>query len=99
MRIRGSHVGDELDAARVARGEHGLHAFAKKRIEAGLWIARLRLLRQGDGALRQALEDQVVELATFDEFDGGLNAVARVAGAAANAKGAPREAMSEALRS
>ena len=75
MRIRGSHVGDQRHAAPVARREHSLHAFAKKRIEAGLWIARLRLLRQGDRALGQALEHEVVEVAAFDQFDGGLNAV------------------------
>ena len=86
MRIRGSHVGDQRHAAPVARREHGLHAFAKKGIEAGLWIARLRLLRQRDRALGQALEHEVVEVAAFDQFDGGLDAVVRVARAAANAE-------------
>ena len=86
MRVRGSHVGNQLDTARIARGEHGLHALAKKRVEAGLSIASLRLLRQGNGSFRQTLEHQVVELATLDQFNGGLNAVARVTGAAADAK-------------
>jgi hypothetical protein len=52
----------------------------------GAWIARLRLLRQRDRALGQALEDEVVEVAAFDRFDGGLDAVVRVARAAAKAE-------------
>ena len=62
------------------------HAFAKTRIEAGLRIARFRLLRQGDRALGQALEHEAVEVAAFDQFDGGLDAVVRVAGAATDAE-------------
>jgi hypothetical protein len=89
MWIGCAHVGDERDAARVARREHGLHTFAKKGIEAGLRIACLRLLCQGDRALGQALEHQVVEVAAFDQLDGGLNTVVRVAGAAANAERTP----------
>jgi hypothetical protein len=54
-----------------------------------VWIACLRLLRQGDRALGQALEHQAVEVAAFDQFDGRLDAIVRVAGAAADAERPP----------
>jgi hypothetical protein len=48
-------------------------------------VAHLRLLGDGDGALGQAFEDQVIEGALLGEFDGRLDAVAGVTGAAAYA--------------
>jgi len=42
-----------------------------------------RLLRERDRALGEALEDEDVEVALFDELERGLDAVARVAGTGA----------------
>ncbi len=68
------HGESELSARRIANGDPGA---ACPLTTAGRAQAR---------ALGEALEYEVVEIASFDQFDGGLNAVVRVAGAAANAE-------------
>ena len=59
MRVRGSHVGDDRHAGPVAGREHGLHAFAKTGIEAGLWIAPLACCASATCARRHSSRYQV----------------------------------------
>src|SRR6185503_20947717 len=87
-RVGGAHVGDDPDASSTRLGQDRFHALLEQRIEAGIGIAGLRLLRECDGSLGQALEDDDVEIAAFDELDGRLDAVAGVSGAAADTQGA-----------
>ena len=82
---------------RRALGQHGVHALVEQRIESGVGVRRLRLLRQRDRPLGQALEDEDVEIAALDELDGRLDAVAGIAGAAADAQ-RPRASQPEAPR-
>ncbi len=53
----------------------------QQRIVAGLGIFHPRLLRQRHRALAEAFEHEIVDLALLGEFDRGLDAVARIAGA------------------
>ena len=71
--IRGTHVRDYLGAPRTACGEHSLHPFPQPDVEAGVGIASLRLLSDGDRALGETFEDQEVEIAAFDELHGRLH--------------------------
>src|SRR5262249_30354901 len=77
---------DDPNAATPRFRQHGIHPLVEARIESGVRVRRLRLLRQRDGPLRQALEDEDVEIAALDELDCGLDAIARVSCPAADAK-------------
>ena len=83
-RIGGAHVGQDLDSLCRTDSEHGLHSIDQQRVIAERSIAHLRLLRDGDRALGQALEDEVLDAAIFRQLDGRLDAVAGIAGACSN---------------
>ena len=74
-----AHVGHDLDSIGRTHAEHRLHPIDQQRIVAERSIAHLRLLRDGDRALGQALEDEVLNAAAFRQLDGRLNAVAGIA--------------------
>jgi hypothetical protein len=71
----------------VAHGERqeSAHARLEQRIEAGSGIGELAELRERNGALREAFEGEVVELALRREDYGWLEAVALEATARADA--------------
>ena len=79
--VRGPHVGDNPDPVPEARRQDGFESFGEQRVEALRRVAQPLLLREGDGAFRQTLEDEVLETALLGEFQGGLDAISRVAGA------------------
>ena len=56
----------------------------QERVVAARRIPELGLLGQGDGALGQALEDEVLEIALLGELDGRLDPVAGIACAGAD---------------
>jgi hypothetical protein len=85
-RVGGAHIGDDRDAPPPGFGQDGFQTLLEQRIEPSVGIADLRLLRDRDGPLRQAFEDDDVEIAAFDELDGRLDAVAGIAGPAADAQ-------------
>ena len=85
--VGGAHVGDELHLMRPAQGEGLLHAVLQQAVISLGGVLQLGLLADGDGALRQALIADVIQLALLDELQGGLQAVAGVARAAADADG------------
>src|SRR6185369_6392188 len=89
-RVRRAHVGDDAHAPLDRRAEDTAHPRLEQRIEAGVRLAAACLLRERDRALGEALEDEDVEVAALDELERGLDAIARVAGAGAEAKRAPR---------
>ena len=66
-------------AALNAGGQHHFHARGQQRIVAAFRVDQPRLLRQGDGALGQALEAEVLDFAALREFQRRFNAIARVA--------------------
>ncbi len=68
-------------------GSTASHAIDEQRIVATVRIARLRLLREGNRALRQALEHEVIEPALRRELDRRLDAIAGIPCAAADADG------------
>ena len=72
---------------RPAQGEGLLHAVLQQAVISLGGVLQLGLLADGDGALRQALIADVIQLALLDELQGGLQAVAGVARAAADADG------------
>ena len=67
--------------------QHRAHPLLQQRIEAAVRILHARLLRQRNGALAQALEHQILDVALFGEFDRGLDAIARIAGAGSDPDG------------
>ncbi len=69
---------------RGAGRQHRAHPLGEQRIVAGSRIVHPAELRQGDGALGQALEDEVVEPPVLGELHGRLDPIAGVAGAAAD---------------
>jgi len=81
--IRSAHVGDDADAALRARRQHRAHALLEQRVVAAARVESPRLLREGDGALGEALEHEVVEVTVLGELERGLDAVSGVAGAGA----------------
>ena len=56
--------------------ENRIEPVGKQRIVARIGIAPPRLLRQRDGALRQALEDEIVQFAAFGELDRRFDPIA-----------------------
>ena len=87
FRVGRAHIGDDLDALGGAERQHRAHPLFEQRIVAALGILHPRLLRQRHGALAQAFEHQIIDLALFGEFDRGLDAVARIAGAGSDPDG------------
>ena len=57
------------------------HPLGEQRVVALRGILHLRLLGEGDGALGQAFEDQVLEVALLGQLDRRLDPVAGEAGA------------------
>ena len=87
MRIGRAHIGDDLDALGGADRQHRAHPLFQQRIVAAVGIFHPRLLRQRDGALAEAFEHQIVDVALLGEFDRGLDAVAGIAGAGSYSNG------------
>ncbi len=83
-RIGRAHVADDPHPLAAAAGQHRPHAGLQQRIVSGGGIHPLGPLRQGDGALRQAFEHQVVEAAMLDQLHRRFDPVAREAGARAD---------------
>ena len=83
-RIGRAHIGDHPNTAGAAGGQHALHPLAEQRVEPGRRVTRALALGDGDGALGQALEHQVIERAVLRQFQRRLDPVARVAGAGAD---------------
>ena len=76
QRVGRAHVGDDAYAATHASGQHGAHARFQQRVEAGFGVFLPGLLRQRNGALGQAFEDQVVDGAMLGQFKRRFDAVA-----------------------
>src|SRR5947207_13141917 len=83
-RIRSPHVGDDANAVALADRQQRAEARFEQGIEAGARIGELAKLRERDGALGEALEPEIVELALRGEDHRGLQAIALEAGARAN---------------
>ena len=86
-RIGRAHIGDDLDALGGADRQHRAHPFFQQRIVAAFGIFHPRLLRQRHGALAEAFEHQILDVALFGEFDRGLDAIARIARARSDPDG------------
>ncbi len=84
-RIRGAHVRDDLDAPVGTGLQHCQHARFEQRVVTERRILHPGLLGQGDGAFGQAFEHEVIEVAMLGQFERRFDAVARIAGAAADA--------------
>ena len=80
-RVGSTHVGDDPDALGAAGGQDRLHPLDEQGIVALRGIFQLRLLGERDGALGQAFEDQVIELALLGQLDRRLDPIAGEAGA------------------
>jgi hypothetical protein len=76
-----AHIGDDLDAFGGADRQHRPHPLLEQWVVTAVGVLHPRLLRQRDGALAEALEYQILDAAIFREFDRGLDAVTRIAGA------------------
>ena len=87
FRIGRAHIGDDLDALGGADRQHRAHPLLQQRIVAALGIFHPRLLRQRHGALAQAFEHQILDVAFFGEFERGLDAIARIARAGSDPDG------------
>src|SRR3954468_18337978 len=84
-RVGTAHVGDDADAACSRAWQHRCHPLVEAGIEAGVRIGPSGLLGDGDRPLREAFEYEDVEIAALDQLDRGLDAIAGVARAAADA--------------
>jgi hypothetical protein len=84
-RVGGAHVGDNAKAMPHGEGQQRAHPRLEERIEAGRGIGELAQLRERDGALGQAFEREVVELALRGEDYCRLEAIALEAAAGADA--------------
>ena len=78
--IRGTGVRDDADTPGPAAGQHRGHPLTEEGIEPRARIPPALELTQRDGALRQALEHQEVELAPFHELDRRFDPVVGEAG-------------------
>jgi hypothetical protein len=78
-RIGRAHIGDDLDAL-AAQAAAPRASVLEQRIVTAVGIFHARLLRQRHGALTEALEYQIMDVALFGELDCGLDAIARIAG-------------------
>lgn len=67
--------------------QHGPHAGLQQRVVAVVGLAQAAQLRQRDGALGQAFEDQGIEPAALGQGLCRVDAVAGIAGAGADAQG------------
>ena len=85
--IGGAHVGDELHLMLPAQGERPLHAVLQQAVIALAGVFQFGLLADGDGALGQTFITDVIQVALFNEFQRGFQAVAGVSGAGADADG------------
>ena len=79
--VGGAHVRDELDLMLPAQGQGLFHAVFQQAVVTLLRVLQLGFLADGDGALREAFVADIVEVSLFDEFQGGFQSVARIAGA------------------
>ncbi len=79
LRVRRAHVGDDLDAALVARRQHCIEAIDQQWIETGFHILAARLLRERDGAFREAFEREILNVAALGQFERGLDPIPREA--------------------
>ena len=82
-----AHVGDDADASGGADRQHRLEPRDQQRIVAGIGTRQPFLLGERDGALGEALEAEIGDVAFRGEFHGRVDPVARVAGAGAYADG------------
>ena len=87
FRIGRAHIGDDLDAFGGAERQHRAHPLFQQRIVAAFRILHPRLLRQRHRALAETFEHQILDIAFFGEFDRGLDAIARIAGAGSYSNG------------
>ena len=78
-RIGRAHIGDDPDALGGAGRQHRAHPLLQQRIVTAVGVFHARLLRQRDGALAEAFEHEVLDVALLGEFDRGLDAIARIA--------------------
>ena len=85
-RIRRAEVADQANAATLEDRQQRLDALGQPRVVAARRIAPPAQLRERDGALGEALEHEIVELAALGEVERRIEAVAREARAAAETK-------------
>ena len=83
-RVRGAHIGDDAHAVLLDQRQQAGHAPFEQRVVAVGRIVQPAQLRERDGALAEALQHQVVELAALGEDERGLEPVALEARAAAD---------------
>ena len=84
-RIGGAHVGHDAEVVAQRERQQRAHARVEQRIEAAGGIGELAQLRERDGALGEAFEREVVELALRGEDYCRLEAIALEAAAGADA--------------
>ena len=75
-----THVGDDLDAARMAMWQHGFHPLDQQWVEPGVGVTQARCLGEGDGAFGEAFEHQIVEPAMACELHRRFDPVAAKTG-------------------
>ena len=85
--VGGAHVGDDLHLVLPGQREGLFHAVLQQPVIALGGVLQLGLLADGDGALGQALVADVVQIALLNELQRGLQTVAGITGAAADADG------------
>jgi hypothetical protein len=83
QRIGRAEIADERDAASLDDGQKRLDALGQASIVAACRITPAAQLRERDGALGQALEDEIVELAALGQVERRIEAIARESRAAA----------------
>ncbi|KAG1533653.1 hypothetical protein G6F50_015798 [Rhizopus delemar] len=84
-RISRAHVGHQPNALVPAGGQKGAHALLQHRVIAVSPIVPARKCFARDGSLGQALAHQIVDIAAFQQWHGGADAVIGHAGANADA--------------
>jgi hypothetical protein len=87
QRVGRTHVADDAGAMGKAGGQHGAHAGSQHQVIACIRVFGPLQLRQGNRALGQAFEHQIVQLALIGQLHGGRDAVTRVTCASANSDG------------
>ena len=86
-RVGRAHVRHDPNALFTRDREHRPHAQFEQRVVAERLVLDPRALRQCDGPLGQAFEDEIVETPVSREFDGRLDPVAGVSRAGADTNG------------
>ena len=83
--VGGAHVGDELYFMLPAQGQSLFHTVFQQAVVALLRVLQLGFLADCDGAFCEALIADVIEISLFDQFEGGFQSVACIAGAGTDA--------------